>query len=120
MRISDWSSDVCSSDLFLEIKRVDFIEINELGELQRPLALQPHRLDLALVEQHIVAALEFKTLHDFAGIDRPDTGHDLFIADRLPGRLVDLAKGHRRARPRGGIDFDRNGDRKSTRLNSSH
>src|SRR3546814_9416836 len=37
-------------------------------------------------------------------------------SDRLSGRLVDLAKGYRRARPCGGIDFNRNGDQRQTNL----
>src|SRR3546814_223398 len=31
MRISDWSSDVCSSDLFLAKMRIQFIRLEETG-----------------------------------------------------------------------------------------
>src|SRR3546814_12120883 len=83
MRISDWSSDVCSSDL--------------------------DRLDLLFVEQDVIALRQLVTLDDVIAVDRADAGNDLFIFDRLAARLVNLAEADARARPGRGIDF--NGDR---------
>src|SRR3546814_7280254 len=99
MRISDWSSDVCSSDLDGQLRdgAVDWadetLEAAALDRLGQLLLAQP-RLALGLGE----------------------IGED--ARARLGGGLPRIATSHRdlRLRLAGGGE----GDRKSTRLNSSH
>jgi len=93
----------------LVIKRVDLVRVDELGELQRLLALQLHRLQLLVVEGDIMALRDFITLDDILGLDRADARHDLLIFDALAAGLVDLVEGDRRAALRRRIDF--HGDR---------
>src|SRR3546814_1772953 len=113
MRISDWSSDVCSSDL-----RVDILE----SEL-----LQEHRsVDADQVERQVArfdrVEIERRGVQDqFAARKGPAPALDAnaivaqqSIFDRPAGhRNTGIDLGHRR-------DLRRRGDRTSTRLNSSH
>ena len=94
----------------LVIEDVDLVRIDELGELERLLALQLDRLELLVVEQDVAALLILIALDDLVGIDRADAGHDLLIFDPLAGRLVDLVEGDGRAALGGGEDLDRDRD----------
>src|SRR3546814_1530318 len=119
MRISDWSSDVCSSDLSAQHLRsehhlgaavaLDQLPAQRLAEARRRLA------DLLQEEVRVCAAIDV-------------TGGDLGVAQVVSGDgqltavvalAVDAVDGARL----GGIEDDdlaAAGDRKSTRLNSSH
>src|SRR3546814_7572482 len=97
MRISDWSSDGCSSDL-------------------QP----PPELVVGQGEKH-QSRIGGDLLHDAVEMDvgpdhRPEMAHRLHILERADGRLGDilqrLASGVRKQ-----VEM---ADRKSTRLNSSH
>src|SRR3546814_4453977 len=98
MRISDWSSDVCSSDLFK--RKLLAQQAAQVGE---------HPADAGVVE--------------LAGDGRVDG--DVFVgglerdAVALP-LLADVAQGIFRAALVVLVEHDQLGDRKSTRLNSSH
>src|SRR3546814_4507986 len=107
MRISDWSSDVCSSDLLADLRR-DGIDSQLEGEPEGVVRRRlQHGDNLARIDEREAAAekidaaatgprarkLEVERLHAFLGKARPD------IAERIIA---------------GGLD------RKSTRLNSSH
>src|SRR3546814_8395741 len=100
MRISDWSSDVCSSDLLtarVELDPVDVevardVEVDEIGNVDVDRGAVAADADLPA----ILAGLDLDAAALAFGIDR-DFG-------ALPGLLL--------LRPAG--------DRKSTRLNSSH
>src|SRR3546814_6355783 len=107
MRISDWSSDVCSSDLTLiadELHHIlDHHSLRKLLELRRVfllnlllglLQLSLHRGGLIFVLRRAVLDPLGKLLHFLAS--------GLF---KVLDRLIDLSAGR---------------DRKSTRLNSSH
>src|SRR3546814_6453319 len=100
MRISDWSSDVCSSDLLLEIVAVVIdLEPDDLGEFH-------HEVN-AVAGAEIVAWLRrvLPRPHpvEQAGIGRIVDGHaELPVATRDIFGILGLE------------------DRKSTRLNSSH
>src|SRR3546814_2930698 len=100
MRISDWSSDVCSSDLLLLVDQ----DIRIL-KLDRHLFRvgDEIRRQIAAIELHAFddIKLEFETLGLF-------DGDDAFLADLLH-RLGDLLADD-------GVAIDR----KSTRLNSRH
>src|SRR3546814_2051754 len=101
MRISDWSSDVCSSDLLghlaaLDGRDADFFEI--VGEFdQRGIAVE------------LAAMLEAAS----PGEDR----RDRVGRGRLALLVHSVVARDRAVR---GLGFDRLADRKSTRLNSSH
>src|SRR3546814_9248835 len=111
MRISDWSSDVCSSDLPRD--RRAFLLLHERAGLrpERRLARLPvdheRRALVALGNPHdplkrdgIAAALDLDR-QEVRGCSRPGIGAQNDIVDQ-PRRI------------------DKAGDRKSTRLNSSH
>src|SRR3546814_10907768 len=96
MRISDWSSDVCSSDLADELLEL-------LAHLALGAGLAPH--------------------HGVGGI--ANHGEDVFIGERLQPLLVISLADQRRGveLPVAGVQHGAGGgaeDRKSTRLNSSH
>src|SRR3546814_4623613 len=99
MRISDWSSDVCSSDLLIEA-RVD--------ELRRQLVLKSLYLGLKGLRGFLLLHLPLNLLH-LRGEVFPclALGSDLAVLGRLTGAPFLF-----------GIDPLL--DRKSTRLNSSH
>src|SRR3546814_4415331 len=95
MRISDWSSDVCSSDLARPLDDLDLLDVEDVARLRTGVA---DAVDIG-AGGRIVAADE-----------RP-------VADRraaLAGTEADARRGAIHLGQRGGTD------RKSTRLNSSH
>src|SRR3546814_2611179 len=101
MRISDWSSDVCSSDLF-EIFEAVAGDQDRFARLVEPVVGAADALEEAR------AALGRPHLHDEVDIAPVDAeieagGTDEAAKPPLRHRLLDLAP-----------------DRKSTRLNSSH
>src|SRR3546814_7069009 len=108
MRISDWSSDVCSSDLPLWVEQRIEARDREAADLGRRLETARERLQIAtrpadeivpvVVNEARAAALEI-------GAAGP----------RLPIRF---AFQHHPARARRAVE--KGEDRKSTRLNSSH
>src|SRR3546814_6300419 len=103
MRISDWSSDVCSSDLAARL--AVGVEEGRLGDLQ--VAAPAVEIDL-LVGSHRLALLQHPAV-----AEREPLGGAL----AEDGGIVEADHRLRAARHRlreGGID------RKSTRLNSSH
>src|SRR3546814_8022009 len=117
MRISDWSSDVCSSDL-LDLDDVAFLQLvgNLLDALVGNLR-HVHQTILARHDRHESA--EVHQLGDLAFVDaaRLDVGGDLLDAllRRFTRLAIDLAEDD------GAVvaDVD-SGDRMSTRMNSSH
>src|SRR3546814_3751399 len=105
MRISDWSSDVCSSDLLMEMlcySRPGLIEI-----------LPALPVDL---RRGSISGMRART---FARIDRLRWDLDARTAEV---RITSLRPQTIRLRAWHGIESATisNGDRKSTRLNSSH
>src|SRR3546814_6821737 len=97
MRISDWSSDVCSSDL--------------------PIFMRTNGVHTSIVVPAASEGIDWRPLLRAGHIGRPDLagdylaigwGREIFSADAGMGR-----SSSRRRAPRAG-------DRKSTRLNSSH
>src|SRR3546814_7982089 len=120
MRISDWSSDVCSSDLqfmqqdkiALPFPRTDMVKrerIKFFGE--------PRQLMIVRSKEATASVDLMHSLHHGPGKRKPVIGRraapDFIQNDEAPlGCLTEN---------RGGFDhFDHEGDRKSTRLNSSH
>src|SRR3546814_5822718 len=100
MRISDWSSDVCSSDLVFGLIEGHVLPFGELF-------VEPHFAFSGHVvgNDQLVHALE-RVVANEVGAERTQ-----------PGFLVDLAL---RRLVRNLVLFKKSGDRKSTRLNSSH
>src|SRR3546814_7400421 len=116
MRISDWSSDVCSSDLLFRHRPAR----RAIGRLRwlPPTAWSGGTTDrlLVLAEQGLGDELLFASCwEDLAALVRQ--GRLRSVRIEVDGRLRPLAA---RTFPElGWIDRDRR-DRKSTRLNSSH
>src|SRR3546814_5882804 len=100
MRISDWSSDVCSSDLIGIILRLDLALDAALAEIERAQRPDLDRAgDAALDEVRLLGLI------------------DLDIVDQLRRELVEVDRAVAAAV---GRITAVEGDRKSTRLNSSH
>src|SRR3546814_10574271 len=108
MRISDWSSDVCSSDLEFSLTPITGVSIFLTGErdrfpdiecpslpLQRPFRLQSVLNDLVCLRSAVAARWEQRRLFALVGRERQP---------RIRGVAYTIV----------GVD------RKSTRLNSSH
>src|SRR3546814_2802684 len=96
MRISDWSSDVCSSDLLFQLKAG-----NAIGH-------QPARAVMPVIDVHVIA------LHA-QQLGGGETGRP--SADDAHGLAGTIGEDRHRLHPAllpGGVD------RRSTRLNSSH
>src|SRR3546814_6115491 len=103
MRISDWSSDVCSSDLQLAEGVIQIRRI--VGAACRLLPCVARILKRELAE-HAFAGLHAHVLRMQA--DRAQEAH---VAQQRIAELADVDLGGATAKT---------GDRKSTRLNSSH
>src|SRR3546814_5020194 len=107
MRISDWSSDVCSSDLHL---RVEHAAKRTLAEI----VLRGPDRELRGGMQHV--AIRFAHVHADELARRDRRLRDRGQADAEASRYVDGRRLHR-AGLFAGVAVE---DRKSTRLNSSH
>src|SRR3546814_1324867 len=126
MRISDWSSDVCSSDLFVPDENVNGpVSFSYAIGDGRKSATGTVTFDIAVVNDAPIANPDgagtandpedvFRTLHDtpltvdfsvLLANDRDVEGDDFSIVEILDG-------------DQGAVEMV--GDRKSTRLNSSH
>src|SRR3546814_2166458 len=121
MRISDWSSDVCSSDL-----RLQFVQRPRLRDDRH---VRHHRVrteqdqEIALLEVGkgpVHRASEQKLLRQIlrAGVDM-ERIENLRGSKRPPERACIAVMERRKGRGIAGIDA-KSADRKSTRLNSSH
>src|SRR3546814_9941828 len=111
MRISDWNSDVCSSDLRLDGAGED---------------LEQRRL-AAAVDADDAQAVTCGYGHRQVGEERlawPAHGHTRGVDEDHRGMVPDAARPARMPTPRTGAPkaagTPPHGDRKSTRLNSSH
>src|SRR3546814_10353374 len=112
MRISDWSSDVCSSDLLYEtVVDGETVRVAEAIEARKPFGQLKHfkhkgtkdapkLLIVAPMSGHYATLLR-------GTVERMLPGHDVWITDWRDARNVPLEAGK----------FE---DRMSTRLNSSH
>src|SRR3546814_5743701 len=112
MRISDWSSDVCSSDLLIACI-ISTVNAQETPDLDVP---------YVPTSQEVVNAML-----DLAGVTARDVVYDLGCGD---GRIV-ITAAKKYGATGTGIDIDperiteatenaKKADRKSTSLNSSH
>src|SRR3546814_1272386 len=114
MRISDWSSDVCSSDLLYERHNI-IIAIRQATTDQLVQSLCDHELDCVLGRASAAAGRE-NLWHEVLYTQRPVLiGHDKLL-QRLHGRRLDW----RELATMDWILPSLATDRKSTRLNSSH
>src|SRR3546814_1527359 len=127
MRISDWSSDVCSSDLgrYLQEKLGEIHPINpNLQQLLELIVADP-RWDVTYLGMQIIveglALAAFGLIHQFSTeplikqitryVMADEARHVAFGALALSGFYDELTTAER---------AERQEDRKSTRLNSSH
>src|SRR3546814_8148343 len=104
MRISDWSSDVCSSDLGLTHPATEIHERLPATGVERDIAPP--------AGPQVGGHLRQRRAVEAAVVDLRPPLVDLY---REPDRLGGLAGPSQRA-----ADHSRGADRKSTRLNSSH
>src|SRR3546814_3303426 len=117
MRISDWSSDVCSSDLREDQLAVAIHQVDELVDV-----VPEHRREEGVAE----------LLHQLLRGDFPDGWNTLQCLEHGRGLVAGGQASGTDQRPQRctavaafvagllGFEFDRVEDRKSTRLNSSH
>src|SRR3546814_9982904 len=113
MRISDWSSDVCSSDLLLQFDQ----DLNRVGpvDIAERVVAGRAAFPVRRVEQHnLLAALAAETRRDFVVLTL-NIEHDNRIRP-----LQQIGNDDADALARSGRGFEQYIDRKSTRLNSSH
>jgi hypothetical protein len=96
-----------------EIDHVDLVGVDELGQLERLLALELDRLQLFVVEQDIAALLILVALDDLVGVDRPMPGTIFSYLIRLPLGSWIWLKATGRAALGGRVDFDRDRDQAS-------
>src|SRR3546814_4214303 len=121
MRISDWSSDVCSSDLQFMQAMIDFNASQ--GKPVYPDANSSLRITFGTVRGYsprdAVQMMPFTTL---AGIVDKDTGVEPFDAPKAQLEAIAAGKGAQyRMESLGDVPVNfLSEDRKSTRLNSSH
>src|SRR3546814_10016820 len=110
LRISDWSSDVCSSDLELKLMKVDVLALGMLTcirkcfDLMRLHDLGDHVLKSVPEEDPVVYDMLCKG--DSIGVFQVESRAQINMLPRL--------------RPQEFYDLVIQVDRKSTRLNSSH
>ena len=79
----------------LEVERVDVVEVDELLDLDLVAPLRAQRLDLARLDDHVLALRDLEAVHDLVG------GHlvaglvgDLAVADARAGPLLELVEAH--------------------------
>jgi hypothetical protein len=76
----------------LEVAPVDLGDIDELGNVDRLLALELDRVDLLGLERDVGIGIDLVAFDDVTVLDFAETRHDLLVAYAAPGRLVDLAE----------------------------
>src|SRR3546814_15591164 len=98
MRISDWSSDVCSSDLFVD---PDDAQVKETAAAARLTAIQLHGDESparvaaikALTGLDVWKAVPVRTAADIAGARAYAGAADLLLFDAKPPKGADLPGG---------------------------
>src|SRR3546814_2335040 len=106
MRISDWSSDVCSSDLRADERAQAWLE---------PLNHHPTNVCIS-AERSLLAALDGSCRTPIAGLAMLSTGDALHLQGLIANPDGSAIHEGRRC----GLPSDAIADRESTRLNSSH
>src|SRR3546814_3140446 len=109
MRISDWSSDVCSSDLDLYDT---LVQGHAAGMREEIDALEHWALKMQAINRHLFEDLGYAGDHDQYYDPRNSYLNEVF--ERRRGNPISLAMVQMEVARRLGVD------RKSTRLNSSH
>src|SRR3546814_9076400 len=114
MRISDWSSDVCSSDLAIDDRHLAAEFVEDAGEFIGDIAAARNHdaLRQRVEMKDLVRGDRMFAAREFGDI-RPAAGGD---QDALGGDFGPVGKAYLLRAGDGGTRLDR----KSTRLNSSH
>ena len=100
----------------LEIERVDVGGVDELGEFDGVARLQPHGVEFALLQHHIMAGLDLVAHHHVVGRDLALALRDLDVADALLALAVDLVEARRRLRALGGDEADGDRDQREPQI----
>src|SRR3546814_2330900 len=124
MRISDWSSDVCSSDLYVIVEAIDgrshYAEIGK-GEAVSPI---PKDAIVQIEPRNSGVRPADRTIAEVAAANGgrytidAHLRHDPTASERFAETHVRRLEAMRRVAR--SVEREPNGDRKSTRLNSSH
>src|SRR3546814_2673614 len=129
MRISDWSSDVCSSDLLRLIGRRAIAGFRAVEAVVRIIRIAQAEIDAERMGQgHVGQDRQFKFAIDFPDLDPAlRFENPLLLRQRIGPEverldtLLDADRESDRLRRPGTLDaIGAELDRKSTRLNSSH
>src|SRR3546814_5951838 len=111
MRISDWSSDVCSSDLRLrdnvlaEVDRLEGLYGQTLDNHKvtvlktRATVVGPQKVRLAdgtevTAERILIATGGWPYVPEFPGSEHAITSNEVFHLDKLPKRIVKIGREH--------------------------
>src|SRR3546814_13943031 len=90
MRISDWSSDVCSSDLILEH------DLGKPGDARVATAIGDAEVGQPRFHRIGIAAIEDDMIHPYARADRGEIlllGGHVDVGDRPPGESTEARRG---------------------------
>src|SRR3546814_4538976 len=107
MRISDWSSDVCSSDLPVDRMRLELLR-------------QPFMRAVGLCDDQQARSILVDAMNDAGARHAADSGESALamMEQRIDQRPVQIARRRVDDQARGLVDDDQ--ERKSKRLNYSH
>ena len=89
----------------IEVDRVDLVEVDEVGDLDRPGLLRVELLELVLGDHHVLLGGDLVALDDVAVLDLLAVGlGDALVAHARAVGLAQLAEAHRLLRD-GGIEL---------------
>src|SRR3546814_2405373 len=116
MRISDWSSDVCSSDLVLSYENLLRRPQETLEGLRDFLGVPPEEAQIAAA---VAELTQGRRAANFDKWKQQMSRHDLRLFEGVAGAMLERY-GYELSGHPAEIRWDDRLDRKSTRLNSSH
>src|SRR3546814_9207679 len=122
MRISDWSSDVCSSDLDQDIPRDRLLNaiMRKAEAVRGPITAQTAGVHLDMLARTYAAATDDASADDILGSPFQELGL-MRLVEPAGVRTVRLVRGSKPSIAVPAFAFALHDlDRKSTRLNSSH
>ena len=77
----------------VEVDRVDLVEVDEVGDLQRPGPAGRHRVQLVGLDDHVLAVADVGTLHDLVELDlAPGALVDPLVAHPVGGAALELVE----------------------------
>ena len=86
------------------VNHVDLGRVDEGLDVQRVVRLQPHRLEVAVVDDDVLLVLVLVALDQIRPLDQPELGIDRLHVDPVVGVLVQLVEAHPLVRARRRIE----------------